>query len=100
MFCILKALRNLFNNDFKSPGHKVGKDTLYLYLTYLKDAFLIYAVPIFIAEDTKKIYAIDNGLAVANTINLSANLGRLFENQVYLDLRRPPYSCCMRGTET
>lgn len=34
------------------------------------------------------MYAIDNGLVVANTFNLSDNLGKLFENQVYLDLRR------------
>ena len=36
----------------------------------------------------KKIYAIDNGLILANTFNLSDNLGKLLENQVYLDLRR------------
>jgi predicted AAA+ superfamily ATPase len=36
----------------------------------------------------KKIYAIDNGLIIANTFNLSENLGKLLENQVYLDLRR------------
>jgi predicted AAA+ superfamily ATPase len=36
----------------------------------------------------KKIYAIDNGLIVANTFNLSENLGKLFENLIYLDLRR------------
>ena len=34
----------------------------------------------------KKIYAIDNGLILANTFNLSDNLGKLLENQVYLDL--------------
>ena len=36
----------------------------------------------------KKLYAIDNGLILANTFNLSDNLGKLLENQVYLDLRR------------
>ncbi len=72
----------------------MAKDTLYSYLAYLEDAFLIFAVPIFseslrrIQTTPKKIYAIDNGLIVANTFNLSENLGKLLENQVYLDLRR------------
>jgi predicted AAA+ superfamily ATPase len=85
---------NKFYNDIKSQGYKVGKDTLYSYLTYLEDAFLIFAVPIFteslrhMQTTPKKIYAIDNGLILANTFNLSESLGKLLENQVYLDLRR------------
>lgn len=85
---------NKFYNDIKSQGHKVAKDTLYSYLAYLEDAFLIFAVPIFtesirhMQTTPKKIYAIDNGLIIANTFNLSKNLGKLFKNQVYLDLRR------------
>jgi len=85
---------NKFYKDIKSQGYKVGKDTLYSYFTYLEDAFLIFAVPIFSESlrhtqtTPKKIYAIDNGLTVANTFNLSKNFGKLFENQVYLDLRR------------
>lgn len=85
---------NKFYNDIKSQGYRVGKDTLYSYLTYLEDAFLIFAVPIFteslrrVQTAPKKMYAIDNGLLVANTFNLSENLGKLLENQVYLDLRR------------
>lgn len=85
---------NKFYNDIKSQGHKVGKDTLYSYLTYLEDAFLVFSVPLFteslrhMETRPKKIYAIDNGLVLANTFNLSENLGKLLENQVYLDLRR------------
>lgn len=85
---------NKFYNDIKSQGYKVGKDTLYSYLNYLEDAFLIFTVPIFteslrhMQTTSKKIYAIDNGLILANTFNLSDNLGKLLENQVYLDLRR------------
>ncbi|MCH9626326.1 MAG: hypothetical protein S4CHLAM123_15220 [Chlamydiales bacterium] len=85
---------NKFYNDIKSQGYKVAKDTLYSYLTYLEDAFLIFTVPIFteslrhMQTTPKKTYAIDNGLVLANSFNLSENLGKLFENQVYLDLRR------------
>ncbi|HSW86610.1 MAG TPA: ATP-binding protein, partial [Rhabdochlamydiaceae bacterium] len=38
---------NKFYNDIKSQGHKAAKDTLYSYLSYLEDAFLIFAVPVF-----------------------------------------------------
>ncbi len=85
---------NKFYNDCKSQGYKVAKDTLYSYLSYLEDAFLIFTVPIFteslrhMQTTPKKIYGIDNGLIVANTFNLSDNYGKFFENQIYLDLRR------------
>lgn len=83
-----------FHKDINSQGYKAGKDTLYSYLEYLEDSFLIYTVPIFteslrILETTaKKIYAVDNGLVNANSFNLSPNFGKLLENQIYLDLRR------------
>ncbi|MCH9628136.1 MAG: hypothetical protein S4CHLAM2_17890 [Chlamydiales bacterium] len=85
---------NKFYKDIKSQGYKVAKDTLYAYLAHLEDAYLIFTVPIFTESlrrtqtTPKKIYAIDNGLVVANTFNLSESLGKLLENQVYLDLRR------------
>ncbi|MCE2983951.1 MAG: ATP-binding protein [Parachlamydia sp.] len=85
---------NKLYKDISSQGYKVAKDTLYNYLEHLEDAFLVYSVPIFTeslrASETtpKKIYAVDNGLINANTFNLSPNLGKQLENQVYLDLRR------------
>lgn len=85
---------NKFYKDIKSQGYIVAKDTLYSYLAYLEDAFLIFTVPIFteslrrMQTNPKKIYAIDNGLIRANTFNLSANVGKLFENQIYLDFQR------------
>lgn len=85
---------NKFYNDIKSQGYKVGKDTLYNYLSFLEDTYLIFAVPHFtesireMQTTPKKIYIIDNGLMLANTFNLSPNYGKLFENLVFLDLRR------------
>jgi predicted AAA+ superfamily ATPase len=85
---------NKFYKDITSQGYKAGKDTLYNFLEYIEDAFLIHAVPVFteslrVLETTpKKIYAVDNGLINATTFNLSSNFGKLLENLVYLDLRR------------
>jgi predicted AAA+ superfamily ATPase len=83
-----------FYNDIKSQGYKIGKDTLYNYLEYIQDAYLLFTVPQFTESvresqtTSKKIYTIDNGLLIANTFNVSSNYGKLFENLVYLDLRR------------
>lgn len=85
---------NKFYNDIKSQGYKVGKDTLYNYLNYIEDTYLLFAIPHFtesvreMQTTPKKIYAVDHGLIRANTFNLSENTGKLFENLVYLDLRR------------
>src|SRR5207237_1238477 len=38
---------NKFYKDITSQGYQAGKDTLYSFLEYLEDTFLIYAIPIF-----------------------------------------------------
>lgn len=92
--CAAPFAINKFYNDIKSQGHKVAKDTLHSYLGYVEDAYLIFTVPIFteslrtLQTKPKKVYAIDNGLIKANTLNPSDNVGKLLENQIYLDLRR------------
>lgn len=85
---------NKFYKDIKSQGFKVAKDTLYNYLSYVEDAYLLFAIPHFtesireMQTTPKKVYAVDSGLLIANTFNLSDNYGKLFENLIYLDLRR------------
>lgn len=83
-----------FYKDIKSQGFKVSKDTIYQYLDYIENAFLVFTVPFFTESarkekvNPKKIYSIDNGLVSANRIGISLNLGSLFENHLFLDLRR------------
>ncbi len=89
---------NKFYNDIKSQGHKVGKDTLYNYLGYLEDAYLLFAVPHFsesvrtLSTAPKKMYVIDDGLLLANTFSLSKNFGKLFENLIFLEIRRQAHN--------
>ena len=40
------------------------------------------------AVNQKKVYAIDNGLIIANSVSFSKDRGRMLENQVFLHLRR------------
>lgn len=85
---------NKFYNDVKSRGFSIGKDTLYEYADYIEDAFLTFSVPLYDKSfrkqhsNPKKIYSVDPGLARALTLDFETDLGRLFENVVYLELRR------------
>lgn len=85
---------NKFFNDVKSQGYKIGKDTLYNYLNHIQDAFLTFTVPIYnesaraTHNKPKKIYAVDVGLVNALTLDSNRIYGKLFENLIYLDLRR------------
>lgn len=85
---------NKFFNDVKTQGIAASKNTLYEYLAYLEDAYLLFSVPIYaesirkVQTNPKKIYAIDPGLVGAYTLSMSPNYGHLFENLVFLDLRR------------
>ena len=85
---------NKFFNDLKSQGFTVGRSSVYDYLSYIEDAYLIFTVPLYsesirkVQSNPKKIYAIDNGMVHANTFNAIKNDGRSLENVVFLDLRR------------
>jgi len=85
---------NKFYNDIKSQGYKVSRETIYNYLDYIDDAFLIFNVPIYSesarAQQTvpNKIYAIDNGLVNAYSLKIKDLNHKFLENQVYLDLRK------------
>src|SRR3569832_704021 len=83
-----------FYNESKSLGYAISKDILYEYTDYIEDAYLAFSIPIFdssirkVQANPKKLYTIDPGLIRALTLNYDRDLGRLFENVIYLDLRR------------
>jgi predicted AAA+ superfamily ATPase len=85
---------NKFFNEAKSQGYSTGKDILYEFADHIEDAYLAFPAMIFdksirkIHTNPKKIYAIDPGLVRALMMDYENDLGRLFENIVYLDLRR------------
>jgi predicted AAA+ superfamily ATPase len=85
---------NKFYNDLKSHGYKVSKDVLYEYADHIEDSYLAFHVPIYNQSlrktntNPKKLYAIDPGMIRAVTLDYENELGRLFENIVYLDLKR------------
>lgn len=81
-------------NDLRSQGRRLSKDTLYAYLAHLEDAYLCFAVPLYdrsprrTENAPRKIYAVDTGIAAAFDFTTAGDLGHLFENLVFLDLKR------------
>jgi predicted AAA+ superfamily ATPase len=85
---------NKFYNELKSSGFKLSKDTLIEYYGYLEDAYTLFKVPIFrnsIKEELRnpiKSYIIDNGFYSLYDSSISPNYSKLFENLVFMHLRR------------
>ncbi len=85
---------NKFYNDLKSQGYQIGKDILYEYADHIEDAYLAFSIALYdksirkTQTNPKKLYAIDPGMVRALTLDYEGDLGRVFENIVYLDLKR------------
>lgn len=68
--------------------------TMKNYLSYLEEAYLIFSLIGFSFKQKeslrgpKKIYAVDHGLIQAVEPGISANIGRLIENIVFIELKR------------
>lgn len=85
-------------HTLKEQGIAVSRDALHDFTAHLEDAYLAFSVPLFsnsirkTQTNPKKLYAIDPGLIRSTTLDYERDLGRLFENVVYLDLRRRGYT--------
>ncbi len=64
---------------------------------YLSEPYLFFFLPRFnnklklMSKAQKKVYVVDNGFVQSTVFNLSENLGRLLENQVFVELLRRGY---------
>ncbi len=82
------------HRDFKSRGFSVSKNSLFEYLDYLEDAFLVFFAPIQDqslrkqAHNPKKLHVIDSGLVAAFKANSARDVGHKLETAVYLEMRR------------
>lgn len=85
------TVNKLFNN-LKSEGVKISKDTLYNFLDYSEDSYLLISVNNFSESKEKqiikKIYSIDVGLSLQFSFALSKDLGRILENIILVELKR------------
>lgn len=85
---------NRYYHELKSRGFTLGKSNLYEYSALVEDAYLAFSVPLHSASikkvqaNPRKIYAIDTGLVNSATLTPERDRGHLFENIVFLALRR------------
>jgi len=76
-----------YNSLAKATG--INDISVKEYLNAMQDAFMIYEIQHFsfkvkrMIKSRRKLYAIDNGLITAISLNFSENKGRLFENFVF-----------------
>ena len=67
------------------------------YCDYLAEPYLFYYLPRFnnklklMKKAPSKVYVVDNGFVQSTAFNLSDNLGKLLENQVFVELLRRGY---------
>lgn len=85
---------NKIYNELKSRGIKVSKDSLYDWLDYAGNIFLLYKVPSYTRSVLKestlpaKYYVADNGLRRAVLSGPGHDEGKALENNVFLQLYR------------
>ena len=71
------------------------------YMDYLHEPYLFYYLPRYnnkmklMKKAPRKVYVVDNGFVGAKAFSLSDNLGRLLENQVFIELLRRGYDTDM-----
>ena len=67
------------------------------FMDYLREPYLFYYLPRYnnklklMKKAPRKVYVVDNGFVAAKAFSLSDNLGRLLENQVFVELLRHGY---------
>ena len=96
---------NKFFNSMKTMGIKCGKNTLYDFLGYLNDAYLIFQVSIYSQSERikrvnpTKIYAVDTGLSFCYSHAIHPDWWRLLENFIYLHLRKQHFNIAYYKTK-
>lgn len=81
-------------NTLKSLNYAVGKTTIQKYLSYIEMSYFMHSLPIFSfkAKDQmqypRKIYFVDTGFIRALSTKTSENMGKLYENAVFMEFNR------------
>ncbi len=73
-------------------------NTLKKFCDYLAEPYLFFYLPRYdnklklMKKAPQKVYVVDNGFVESSGFNISENLGRLLENQIFIELLRRGYS--------
>jgi hypothetical protein len=80
--------------DLRSRGYSLGKDTIYKYIHYLEEAYLLYLAPLCDpsirkqAINPKKMHPVDWSVGLVYRPGKMIDMGRRMETAVYLQYRR------------
>ena len=97
LYLLTNFCNPLSANDIAGALNIKSVTTTQKFMGYLHEPFLFYYLPRYnnklklMAKAPRKIYVVDNGFLAAKAFSTSDNLGRLLENQVFVNLLRNGY---------
>ena len=98
LYLLSNFCNQLSANDIAEALNLKSVNTTQKFMAYLHEPFLFYYLPRYnnklkiMTKAPKKIYVVDNGFIAAKAFSTSDNLGRLLENQVFVNLLRKGYN--------
>ena len=97
LYLLTNFCNQLSANDIADALNIKSVNTTQKFMGYLHEPFLFYYLPRYnnklklMTKAPRKIYVVDNGFIAAKAFSTSDNLGRLLENQVFVNLLRKGY---------
>lgn len=98
LYLLSNFCNQLSANDIAEALNLKSVNTTQKFMGYLHEPFLFYYLPRYnnklklMTKAPQKIYVVDNGFVAAKAFSTSDNLGRLLENQVFVNLLRKGYN--------
>lgn len=97
MYLLSNFCNPLSANELAEELGLASVNTVKKYMVYLHEPYLFYYLPRYnnklklMKKASRKVYVVDNGFVAAKAFSLSDNLGRLLENQIFVELIRRGY---------
>lgn len=94
LYLVSNVGNRVTGNSLKTPFGIKSTSTVMEYLSYLEESYLFQFIPKFSYSvkkqsiNPRKVYAVDTGLVNVNSKSFTEDRGSIFENLVYLHLRR------------
>lgn len=98
MYLLSNFCNPLSSNELTEELGFASVTTTKKFMDYLHEPYLFYYLPRYnnklkqMKKAPRKVYVVDNGFVAAKAFVLSDNLGRLLENQVFVELLRRGYN--------
>ena len=97
MYLVSNFCNPVTANDLTEELGFSSVNTTKKFMDYLHEPYIFYYLPRYnnklkmMKKAPRKVYVVDNGFVAAKAFALSENLGRLLENQVFIELVRRGY---------